>query len=371
MRKDKLYFLTFISITIIFLIMASLGTQYFIRVSANQQIEVQIESSKREANEVASLISFQLMGGVDKKEVKENVQKTIENTNTETGFVCLFDWSGKEICHPDITKVGQKISSNQTLLSSLDEEINSNDLYDLLINKKDTKKGLSDYEMESEVIHLSPVKNSDWIVAAHVNVSKMNGQLKNLRRNFYIIFIIMGAIIIISSFLAVRLIGSNYEKQLELKNTSLETEVISLSKLNTDLVAYQQKVVKDPDPIEEQSDPLSDASKKRILTYIRHELIPVSIDEIAYIYTENTITHVMCANGKKSTSNSSLDDIYTSLDASLFFRANRQFIISIAAIEKIIKYGNSQLKILVQPDSAVEIIISKNKAAEFKQWLNL
>ena len=63
--------------------------------------------------------------------------------------------------------------------------------------------------------------------------------------------------------------------------------------------------------------------------------------------------------------------MYTHLNSTLFFRANRQFIISIAAIDKIIKYGNSQLKILLQSKTSDEIIISKNKAAEFKQWLNM
>jgi hypothetical protein len=40
------------------------------------------------------------------------------------------------------------------------------------------------------------------------------------------------------------------------------------------------------------------------------------------------------------------------------------------SIEKILKYGNNQLKIEVIPISEINIIISKNKAAEFKTWLN-
>jgi hypothetical protein len=40
------------------------------------------------------------------------------------------------------------------------------------------------------------------------------------------------------------------------------------------------------------------------------------------------------------------------------------------SIEKILKYGNNQLKIEVIPKSEINIIISKNKVAEFKAWLN-
>lgn len=370
MRKDKLYFLTFISISVIFLIIASLGVKYFIEVSANQLIEIQLESSRREANEISNLAYYQLAGGIDRKEVIKNIQNTIENTHTEASFICVFDWSGKEVCHPDITRVGQKVNSNQSLLNSLKEENSSDKLYDLLMNQKDTiqNRKNNDTTINSEIVYIAPVQDSDLIIAAHINLDEISLQTRKLKTSFYTIFALMGGLIILSSFFAVRIIGSYYEKQLELKNINLESELISLSKLNTDLVAYQQKVVENT--TDETPELSSDSGKKRILTYIRNELIPISIAEIAYIYTENTITYVISFDGKKSTSNISLDDMLASLDTSLFFRANRQFIISISAIEKIIKYGNSQLKILVK-DSEAEIIISKNKAAEFRQWLNI
>ena len=109
----------------------------------------------------------------------------------------------------------------------------------------------------------------------------------------------------------------------------------------------------------------------RILTYLRNELLSIATEEIAYIYTEHTITYVVDVHGKKSTTNSSLDELYSGLNDSYFYRANRQFIIAISSIQKIIRYGNNQLKIVVNPNSEIDIIIGKNKAAEFKQWLNL
>lgn len=360
MRKDRLYFLTFLSITIIFLIIASFTVRYFIKVSANQLIEVQVESSKREVNEIATLINAQLESGLSKESIVQNLQKTIEKTNADSWFISMFDWSGKEVCHPNRTEIGQKTNSNQTLLASLNENNNSDALYEVLTN--------SDKDASSEIIYISPIKNADWIIAAHANIPRISNQMRELRNNFYVIFSLMGILVILLSFLAVRLIGSKYEKQLELKNTSLESEVLNLSKLNVDLVTYKERVVETAK--EEEQESTSDTSKTRILTYIRNELVPVRIQDIAYVYTENTITYVVCFDGKKSTSNVSLDDMFTNLDPSLFFRANRQFIIGITAIDKIIRYGNSQLKILVQSNASVEIIISKNKAAEFKQWLN-
>ena len=71
-----------------------------VKVSTNQLLEIQIESSKREAREFAELVSSQLAGGTDRQSVIDNVQKSIEGTDIETGFVCMLDWSGVEICHP-------------------------------------------------------------------------------------------------------------------------------------------------------------------------------------------------------------------------------------------------------------------------------
>jgi DNA-binding LytR/AlgR family response regulator len=366
MRKDNLYFFTFFSIAIVYLIIASFGVKYFVKASANQLISVQLESSKREANEIAKLIYYQIKNKTEKSIIIDNIQNTIKNTNDNSWFICVFDWSGKEICHPDITKVGQKVSSNETLLSSLKEEKNADRLYELLFeNFENTQK--ENNRNKSEIIHIAPVENSDLIVAAHANIDRVSSQIKKLKTNFYIIFSIMGVLIILISFLAVRVIGSHYEKKLELKNTNLETELINLSKLNTDLIDYKERLVEKKETV----DDTIETGKKRILTYMRNELVPIPIDEISYINTENTITYVVVTDGKKSTTNLSLDDIYSDLDATLFFRANRQFIISITAIEKIIKYGNSQLKIVLQSNTNVEIIISKNKAAEFKQWLNI
>ena len=134
MKKDKLYFLTFLSIAAIFLLIAMIASQYFIKVSANQLIEVQVESSKREANEVAKLIDFQLSAAIGKDEIVKNIQDIIQNSNTDSWFISVFNWSGKQVANPNKTQVGQLVNSNETLLASLKEKNNSDDLYLSLIH---------------------------------------------------------------------------------------------------------------------------------------------------------------------------------------------------------------------------------------------
>ncbi len=367
MRKDKLYFFTFFAIATVFLIIASLGLRYFTIESANQLINIQLESSRREVNEISQLIAQQIDAQIDPELVKYNVQSVIEGTQDMSSFVSVIDWAGKQVCHPDITKVGENIKANQDLLKALNEKGGASNLYKMLLNyNKD-----NDPIVTSEIVKMVPVEGTDLIVLAHSNLNKIASQVQELESRFYIIFFFMGGGIILFSFIAVRIIGSLYEKQLELKNTNLEIELINLSKLNTNLVEHQQKISDTYTNEENQSElNVSDFGKKRLLTYIRNELVPIPLNDVAYIQTEHGITYIYCINGKKSTSNLSLEEVFNYLDHSLFFRANRQYIIGITAIEKIIRYGNSQLKILMK-GADVDIIISKNRAAEFKQWLSI
>lgn len=361
MKKDRLYFLTFIAISIVFLIVSIIASRYFIKSSANQLIEAQVESSKREVNEIAKMLDFQLESNINKEKVLENLQQIIDKTDNNSWYISVFNWGGKEVCHPDKTKVGQVVDSDQSLLLSLNENNNLNNLYDLL-----TQKNIN---ATSEIIYIVPLKKSDLIVAANVQIKNINNQLKALKTNFQLIFLIMGLTVIVLSFFLVRIIGSTYEKELEQQNSSLTNEVVNLSKLNSDLFSYKEKIAMVD--LKNSADDTLDKEKKRLLTYIRNELVPILIDDIAFVYTENSITFVVNFDGNKSISNSSLDEVFTQLNPTLFFRANRQFIISINSIDKILKYGNSQLKIMLHINTTDDIIISKNKASEFKKWLNM
>ncbi|NAS10700.1 LytTR family DNA-binding domain-containing protein [Poritiphilus flavus] len=369
MRKDKLYFLTFLSIAIIYTAIAGIALQYLIRASTMEVLEAHLEFSKKEAKTFGILVGHQLSNGIAKDSVVDQIQQSLKGTDFEMGFLSMYDWSGRVVCHPDIKNVGQPASTNKSFVSSVTDDLSPESFYTLLHQRQELLESdvSEDEGLESEVIHLYPVQNSDWIVAAHVNIGNISTQIGQISRRFYTIFLVMGLVVILSYVITVRLLGSAYEKRLELKNEKLEDEVVNLSKLNRAVGDYQQKVIEQK-PEEQNGD---STTKKRILTYIRNELIPIPIEEMAYIFTENTITYVVCIDGRRSTTNLSLDELFSQLDSSYFFRANRQFIIAISSIDKIVKYGNNQLKILVTPSSDISVVISKNRAAQFKQWLNL
>ena len=346
---------------------------YMIKVSTNQLLEVQIESSKREAREFSKLVSYQIENGVDRQTVINNIQKSIEGTNVGSGFICMFDWSGIEICHPNPQKIGKQTNPDESYVRPIDEGINSEDFYELLRKKKQLG-GLREFNSDrsSEIIYLYPVENTDWIIAAHANITEINKHLQQLKVNFFLVYLLTSVIIILLSLFTVRYLGNYYEKELELKNEQLQEEVLNLSGLNTDLSKYKNKINK---KIEEENRIQKDNNgdrkfKNRILTYSKHKLISIDVTSISFINTEYSNTSITCLDGKKHNSNSSLDELYSSLDSTMFFRANRQYILSVNGLDEILKYGNNQLKINTNPITESAIIISKNKVSEFKRWLN-
>ncbi|MFK5880521.1 MAG: LytTR family transcriptional regulator DNA-binding domain-containing protein [Flavobacteriaceae bacterium] len=374
MKKDKLHLLTLLGISIIVFVIGYFSMNYLIRVSANRFLEIQIESSKREAREFSKLVALQIENGVDRKTVINNVQKSIEGTNIESGFICMFDWSGVEICHPNPQKVGKQTSPDESYVRPIDDGINSEDFYDLLKNKEQ-HGGVRDFtsDRSSEIIYLYPVKDTDWIIAAHANIDKLEMHIQQLKANFLLVYLLTSVIIILLSLFTVRFIGNYYEKELELRNEQLTDEVLSLSKLNSDLNSFKNKVAsfeqeKNNNPKKEEE---NSTYKKRLLTYKKDKLITIKVEDISFINTELTLTTITCSNGNKFSSNTSLDELFNSIDPTLFFRANRQNILSVKGIDEILKYGNNQLKIITNPTTETPIIISKNKVSEFKKWLNM
>ncbi len=65
----------------------------------------------------------------------------------------------------------------------------------------------------------------------------------------------------------------------------------------------------------------------------------------------------------------SFEQVEKETDPALFFRANRQFIISYKSVNTVQTWFNSKLRVDVGPEPFEIIIISRQKAAEFRKWL--
>lgn len=109
--------------------------------------------------------------------------------------------------------------------------------------------------------------------------------------------------------------------------------------------------------------------KDKFLIPIKDKLLPVDLREVSYFYTTDKNTHICLKDGTSYSYSKTLEQIYTSLNPTDFYRANKQYIIARNSVKNITIWFDSRLLITLDTDVPERIYISKNKAAEFKEWI--
>jgi len=109
--------------------------------------------------------------------------------------------------------------------------------------------------------------------------------------------------------------------------------------------------------------------KTRFLVKQGQKFVSLEISEIAQFYTEDKISFIRTFADQRFVVDYSLDELEELLDPKLFFRANRQYIISPKTLESIHNHFNGKLKVNLKPSVQQEVFISRERAADFKAWL--
>lgn len=109
--------------------------------------------------------------------------------------------------------------------------------------------------------------------------------------------------------------------------------------------------------------------KQHFLVQERDRLIPLTIDQIAYIYIETKIVKAITLEEKVYYLDGTLDDIMSQLNSAVFFRANRQYIVSHKAIKDLSVWFGNKLSVNLKVSVPERILISKARVREFKDWL--
>ncbi len=117
----------------------------------------------------------------------------------------------------------------------------------------------------------------------------------------------------------------------------------------------------------------STTPKKRFLVKIGDKLKSIGTDEVAYIYAEGKLIYlVISPSGRKYIIDHKMDELEQGLlDSDYFFRINRKYFIHIKTLEEVRPYVNSRLKIFLNVPCDQDMIVSREKVAKFKRWLNL
>lgn len=101
------------------------------------------------------------------------------------------------------------------------------------------------------------------------------------------------------------------------------------------------------------------------------KLLPISVDMILLFYIQDCRVKAVLADGNEYVFPQTLDEVAECVNPSLFFRVNRQFLISREAIKDIDLWFNNRLSINLRCRVTDEkVLVSKARVQEFKEWFS-
>ncbi|WP_300490453.1 LytTR family DNA-binding domain-containing protein [Flavobacterium sp.] len=115
--------------------------------------------------------------------------------------------------------------------------------------------------------------------------------------------------------------------------------------------------------------PVDKSYKKRFTVKIGQQLKVIPIEEVECFYSENKGTYVHTTDNRDYLLDQTLELLETELDPKDFYRVSRKFIIPMRAIKEIVLYSNSRLKVVLPTYKGDEVIVSRERVSDFKEWI--
>lgn len=110
--------------------------------------------------------------------------------------------------------------------------------------------------------------------------------------------------------------------------------------------------------------------KELFIINSNNKITPVEVKEIAVVY-KHSLNYFIKFNGDKLIYDySTLEEIEEQLDPELFFRASRQYIVNLHAIQSAKAFGNKKMMLTLKPPLRLEIDVSREKAPLLRKWLD-
>ena len=127
----------------------------------------------------------------------------------------------------------------------------------------------------------------------------------------------------------------------------------------------------DPEILRQKYSALKTRSyKTRFMVKLGEHIRSLTTDQIGFFYADGRDVYLVTDQTRKFIVDYTLESLEGILDPKLFFRLNRTFILNINSIKDVLIYSNSRLKITLTQTFDREIVVSREKVTEFKEWFD-
>ena len=108
-----------------------------------------------------------------------------------------------------------------------------------------------------------------------------------------------------------------------------------------------------------------------LLKPIDEDELKIAVDkfQIQCFYSENKGTYIHTLENRNYLIDTPLEMLEEELNPKQWYRISRKFIVPIASIKEIVVYSNSRLKIILPTYKDDEVIVSREKVSDFKNWM--
>jgi DNA-binding LytR/AlgR family response regulator len=110
--------------------------------------------------------------------------------------------------------------------------------------------------------------------------------------------------------------------------------------------------------------------KNRFMVKLGDHIRSITTDQISFFFADGRDVYLITNQLRKFIIDYTLENLEEVVDPRLFYRVNRSYILNISAIQDVIVYSNSRLKITTNIKWEPEIIVSREKVSEFKEWFD-
>lgn len=109
--------------------------------------------------------------------------------------------------------------------------------------------------------------------------------------------------------------------------------------------------------------------RERVLGRRGSQFFTVPVEQAAYFVSDDKLSFVITADGQRYLVDAALADIERELDPHRFFRVNRQFLVSAAAVVRFAAGGKGRLDLELRPKADQPVRVSQERAAAFRAWM--
>jgi DNA-binding LytR/AlgR family response regulator len=112
------------------------------------------------------------------------------------------------------------------------------------------------------------------------------------------------------------------------------------------------------------------APKRRFLIKTGDNYNILESSKISYFISEESVTFAVLFIGKKYIVDYTISELSELMDPGRFFRISRKAVVSVESVKKISSWFNSRLKLQLNPPTEEDIIVSRERVKDFKEWLD-